>query len=140
MKILSNSPVFVDGKKIKSADFAYSNGDGELGKKIGAGLGVATVAAGLLSQLPKRQAIAGAESCGKKPLLPGAKRKAWQACVDKANAAPAPASEAPAPQGAAPKQEGMSKGLKIGLIAGGAVVLLLVTVLIIKSQKSAQNG
>jgi hypothetical protein len=76
------------------------------------------------------------QRCGKRPIGKGA-RAQWQKCVDSGAGAPAP-FQMPAPEPSMPApntKKPMSKGLKIGLIAGGVVVLGVIGFVIYKSTK-----
>lgn len=119
---------------ITNRDIEYSNLD-SAGKVAlaTAGIGAATaIGGGLLS---KQRTLSEVEQkCGKRPLVRGKKRDAWQKCSDNANQpTPPPMSIIPSMPNS---KKTMSKGLKMGLIIGGSVLgLTLVGLLIYKMKK-----
>ncbi len=132
MNIITNKPII------------YLNAEGETESKekkqvnpdlIKAGSDILTgVGTSLASKT--RQFTEVEQRCGKRPV--GKKQRAqWQKCVDSGVGAPAP-FQAPAPEPISPQanaKKPMSKGMKIGLIAGGVVVLGIIGFVIYKSTK-----
>lgn len=121
---------------ITNREIEYSNLD-SAGKVAlaTAGIGAATaIGGGLLS---KQRTLSEVEQkCGKRPLVRGKKRDAWQKCSDKANQPPPPPMPVIPSMPNSKNSKPMSKGLKMGLIIGGSVLgLTLVGLLIYKMKK-----
>jgi hypothetical protein len=92
---------------------------------------LAGVATSLVNR--QRQYTDAEQRCGKKPLGKKAREK-WQKCVDSGVGAVAPMQNVPTtPE--TPTKAPMSKGLKIGLISGGVVLLGLIVFAIYKKSK-----
>lgn len=132
MNIITNKPIiFSNAEGDTTKDKSPINPDA---LKAGADVltGIGTAIAGRQRQLTDVE-----QRCGKKPL--GKKARAqWQKCVD-ANAGSSmqpttpPTQEQPLPDSSS--KQPMSKGMKIGLIAGGVVVLGIIGFVIYKSTK-----
>jgi hypothetical protein len=128
MNIITNKPIIFSNAE---GDKTPMNPDAlKAGADILTGIGTT-----LASR--QRQFTEVEQRCGKKPL--GKKQRAtWQKCVD-ANGGLAmqpttpPAQEQPIPD--ANTKQPMSKGMKIGLIAGGVVLLGIIGFVIYKSRK-----
>ena len=128
MNIITNKPIIFSNAE---GDKTPMNPDAlKAGADILTGIGTT-----LASR--QRQFTEVEQRCGKKPL--GKKQRAtWQKCVD-ANGGLAmqpttpPAQEQPLPDNNT--KQPMSKGVKIGLIAGGVVVLGIIGFVIYKSTK-----
>ena len=89
------------------------------------------LATGLVSR--QRQYTDAEQRCGKRPIGKKA-RERWQKCVDSGVGAVAPMQNVPTtPE--TPTKAPMSKGLKIGLITGGVVLLGLIVFAIYKKSK-----
>lgn len=124
MNIITNKPIIFSNAEGGNPDAIKAAGD------VLTGIGT-TLAA-------RQRTLTDVEQrCGKKPV--GKKQRAiWQKCVD-ANGGLAmqpttpPAQEQPLPD--ANTKQPMSKGMKIGLIAGGVVVLGIIGFVIYKSTK-----
>jgi hypothetical protein len=93
------------------------------------------VLAGIGSALASRQRqyTDAEQRCGKRPRLQK-NRQTWQKCVDSGVNMSVPMQQTPTVE-TAPTKAPMSKGLKIGLISGGVVLLTVIGYLIYKKSK-----
>ena len=126
MNIITNKPIIFSNAE---GDKTPMNPDAlKAGADILTGIGTT-----LASR--QRQFTEVEQRCGKKPL--GKKQRAtWQKCVDAGGGQTTftpPTQEQPLPD--ANTKQPMSKGMKIGLIVGGVVVLGIISFVIYKSSK-----
>ena len=156
MKVITNNPVIVNGTNFSNDDLAYSgkdfeytsddfysNGEGE-GEAAGmssdskaaiaqAGQAVVGNLVTALATRPKKPLSDAEQRCGKKPKVGKKKIADWKKC---ANSAPAAAPVLPIlPPTAEDTKKPMSKGLKIGLIAGSVVLVAIIGFVIYKKSK-----
>lgn len=135
MNIITDKPIiFVND--------SYSNADDKAEKKDKAPINADVLQAGASVLTGVGQTIAGRQRqltdveqrCGKKPL--GKKERAtWQKCVD-ANGGQTTSAPAPEPTSTTPPvEQGMSKGMKIGLIVGGVALLGVIVFAVYKANK-----
>lgn len=133
MKVITSYPIYVDNGNLK--DY-YSNIDSEKAGQIATGTvaGLGAVA-GLATALKSQPKSGIKQACGRRPLFGKARKKAWQDCADKYNApqvAPAPVSVETV---VSEQSKPMSKNLKIGLIAGGSLLLVGIIIFAIRKKK-----
>lgn len=131
MNIITNKPIIFSNAEgdTKTKEKKQINPDA---LKVGADVltGIGSTLAG------KQRAYTDAEQrCGKKPLGKKA-RIEWQKCVDSGGSVNTQPTTTPTDtQPSADTKQPMSKGMKIGLIAGGVVLLGVIGFVIYKSTK-----
>lgn len=82
----------------------------------------------------QRQYTDAEQRCGKRPLNKKA-REAWQKCVDSNVAVQAPIESNPIINESKDTKKTMSKGLKIGLIAGSIILVGVISFILYKKSK-----
>lgn len=157
MKVITSNPVIIDGNNLSNDelysydDDFYSNGNGDeitpAEPTEGTGMSASAkdaflqsgqaVVGGLVTALatkPKRPLSEVEQRCGKKPKVGKKKKAEWQKCANSASAPQMPVQPIPAPTADDTKKP-MSKGLKIGLIAGSVVLVAIIGFVIYKKSK-----